>query len=259
MYYAQSIERKKVFTTAGIFEEIRIKKYQRSIPFIGRWHLFNEEIVYLYEDMWEISYADFVKAEKISNTTERIKLGIHKIFDYERFEKIPKYNPGQKKEELLEPLYKAFEQLIEDESIENESMKEVEWDELVKQIIGHTLNDAFENVSKVLLSVKKNNKITNEVIEALKETVERVLEKNVFHNSKIEEIRLELLEVFETRSNIEVMAEKAEYLLANIYGYSGELGIENLINLYGSPLSADELMSIYSILKKNKAQNIEVS
>lgn len=130
--------------------------------------------------------------------------------------------------------------------------------ETLYEIIGNTLDDAFENVSKILLTVQKNDRVANKTLGALKKAAERVAQKNIFHNPKIEEIRLEILDVLASSNDIDVMAEKAEYLLATIYGYAQELNIENSVNLNGSPLSADELMSIYSILEKT-ASNVEAS
>ncbi|WPS85399.1 hypothetical protein SMD22_01865 (plasmid) [Brevibacillus halotolerans] len=117
------------------------------------------------------------------------------------------------------------------------------------EIIGNTLNDAFENVAKILQTLQKNDKVANKTLGSLKKSAERVAQKNIFHNSKIEEIRLEILEVIGCSNEIDTMWEKAENLLATIYGYAKELSIENSIKLTGSPLSSDELLAIYSMLE----------
>ncbi|MFF2531477.1 hypothetical protein ACFVS2_21455 [Brevibacillus sp. NPDC058079] len=123
------------------------------------------------------------------------------------------------------------------------------------EIIGNTLNDAFENVSKILLSLQKNDKVSHKTIESLQKSAVRVAEKNIFHNPKIEEVRLEILEVLASSHEIDTMWEKAENLLATIYGYAKELHIENSIKMTDSPLSSDELLAIYSMLETVSESN----
>lgn len=148
-----------------------------------------------------------------------------------------------------------FEESIQEQIREGLNQETIE---TLYQIIGKTLDDAFENVSKILITIQKNDKVANKTLGAIKKAAERVSQNNIFHNPKIEEIRLEILDVLASSNEIDVMAEKAEYLLAKIYGYAKELNIENSVNLNGSPLSADELDSIYSILE-TISSSVEVS
>jgi hypothetical protein len=126
------------------------------------------------------------------------------------------------------------------------------------EIIGNALNDAFENVSKILQTLRKNAKVANKTLGALKKSAERVGKKNIFHNPKIEEIRAEILNVLWSSKDKDMMWEKGENLLAIIYGYAKELGIEEIIKFTDCPLSADELISIYVMLEPSGEQ-IEIS
>lgn len=118
------------------------------------------------------------------------------------------------------------------------------------EIIGNALNDAFENVSRVLISIEKNGKLASKTLGSINKTADRLAKKNIFHNPKIDEIRRDILRVVSKSGNVEEVAELAENLLAKIYGYAKELGVESSITSISScPLSEDELLWIYEILE----------
>lgn len=113
------------------------------------------------------------------------------------------------------------------------------------EILGNTLDDAFENVSKVLEGIQKNRKVPNKTMGAIKKTAERIAQKNIFHNIRIDQIKNSILEMIQHSNDIEVAAEYCENILAEIYGYAKELGIDSLIKTQDSPLTEEELLEIY--------------
>lgn len=117
------------------------------------------------------------------------------------------------------------------------------------EIIGNTLDDAFENVSKVLEGIGEHGKVANKTLGAVKKTAERIAQKNIFNNPKIDEIKTDILEMTRQGSDVDAIAEYGENILAEIYGYAHELGIDSCIkSLYKSPLSAEELEEVYERL-----------
>ncbi|ADO59454.1 hypothetical protein [Paenibacillus polymyxa] len=116
------------------------------------------------------------------------------------------------------------------------------------EIIGNTLNDAFLNVSRTLRALQKKDKVSSKTLGALRKSAKRIAQKNIFNNKKIDEIRLGILNVGESSHDTEVMCENAENVLATIYGYACELGIEDTIKFEDSPVTVDDLQMIYEML-----------
>jgi hypothetical protein len=142
-----------------------------------------------------------------------------------------------------------------DESIQSQIRDGLNEDTITTlyDIIGNTLDDAFESVSKVLWAIQKNDKIANKTFGSIRKTADRIGQKNIFHNPKIEEIRLAILVICSNSNEVEVVAEQSEHLLSIIYGYAKELGIEDSIKtIKDSPLSAEELLAIYGILETSQ-------
>lgn len=124
-------------------------------------------------------------------------------------------------------------------------------------IIGSTLNDAFENVCRVIKAIKKEdsgmaNKVPPRTLDSVKNTAKKLAKKNIFHNDKIESIRLAILEMLNLSVNPEVMCEEAEAIASMIYGYAKELEIDHCIDLKISPLSEDELLSLFEMVEENE-------
>lgn len=118
------------------------------------------------------------------------------------------------------------------------------------EIIGHTLNDAFENVSKLVKSYAKNRTIAVRTLGGVKASAKRIGQKNIFHNKKVEEIRVAIWDMMKLSPMYEEMTEEAEVIMYLIYGYAKELYIEDMIELKDSPLSEDELLQGYSFISK---------
>ncbi|WCF11419.1 hypothetical protein NDS46_31165 (plasmid) [Paenibacillus thiaminolyticus] len=115
------------------------------------------------------------------------------------------------------------------------------------EILRNTLEDAFECVVKVLLSIQKNNDVSTRTWSSLQTAANRIGAKNIFNNNKINQIRLDIADLSGKKDDIQMLAEQAENILATIYGYANELSLD--INLRNSPLSSEELMVIYSMLE----------
>lgn len=116
------------------------------------------------------------------------------------------------------------------------------------EIIGNTLNDAFESVSNMMRSVKEYGSIQNKTISGLKTTAKRLGEKNIFHNDQIESIRESLLQL-SCEKNADVLLSEGECLVAFIYGYAKQLGVEELIETGNCLLTEQELLEIYEFLQ----------
>lgn len=130
--------------------------------------------------------------------------------------------------------------------------------ETLYDIIGNTLDDGFDAVSRVIKSIKKEDnlikKIAHKTLGSLIEAGKRIGEKNIFNNPKVESIRISIVDLANLSINPEVMCEEAEAISAMIYGYARELGIENKINTSASPLSEIELLDLFDMLEGTNSQ-----
>lgn len=131
------------------------------------------------------------------------------------------------------------------------------------EVIGNTLNDGFETISKVLKSLKKDEKTFKKIhfrtFDALKDVSKRIAQKNIFNNPKIEEIRQAIEELPPLAVDSEIMYAESEVVQAMIYGYAMELGIEEQINLKGSPVSESDLLAYIESFKTGEDEEEELS
>lgn len=131
--------------------------------------------------------------------------------------------------------------------------------ETLYDIIGNTLDDGFDVVSRVIKSIKKEDnlikKIAHKTLGSLIEAGKRIGEKNIFNNPKVESIRISIVDLANLSINPEVMCEEAEAISAMIYGYARELGIENKINTSASPLSELELLDLFDMIEGTTSQD----
>ncbi|MFJ8528677.1 hypothetical protein [Bacillus sp. NPDC094106] len=128
------------------------------------------------------------------------------------------------------------------ESIRQESVKGV------YEIMGNVLNDAFQVVNRSLSIYEERNRLTQTSLNSIKNSSYRIKKKNLFKNAFVDEIADDLYTLSGTpQSDI---AEVGEIILAKIYGYSYEIGIQNEINLKDSVLSEEELEIICSTFNK---------
>ncbi|MDF2880095.1 MAG: hypothetical protein K0R54_652 [Clostridiaceae bacterium] len=117
-------------------------------------------------------------------------------------------------------------------------------------IVGNTLNDAFENVNKIIIAVNKSQsgKIAGKTLGAIKKSAKRIAQKNIFNNKKIDSIKDSILYMISGALDEDEMVEEAEIILSKIYGYAMELNIDSTIDIRYSSLSEAELLEIYEVV-----------
>ncbi len=116
--------------------------------------------------------------------------------------------------------------------------------QVLYEVLGNALNDAFSSVSKIINSAQKNDgKIAPRTLGSLEDVVKRLKQKNIFSNAKINSI-INDIDVLTDIKDHDIILQNAEIILAKIYAYARELQIGYLINLKNSPLSADVLLEI---------------
>lgn len=120
-------------------------------------------------------------------------------------------------------------------------------------IIANTLNDGFDSVCRVIKAIKKEDnsisKIPTKTLGSVKKASQRIAQKNIFNNPKIEKIRVAINELGMLASDPEIMCEEAEAVASMIYGYAKELELDNKINLKVSPLSENELLELFAMIE----------
>ena len=83
----------------------------------------------------------------------------------------------------------------------------------------------------------------------MKKTAERIGQKNIFNNARIDEIRGHIFEIVRLSHDSDAMSELAEMTLAKIYGYAHELGIhEQITAVSQSPVDPEFLLDDYETL-----------
>lgn len=123
--------------------------------------------------------------------------------------------------------------------------------ETMYEIIGKTLNQAFDSVQLAIESHKKNGVISKKTKGSVKSTAEAIAKKNIFANHIIDEVKTMMLEMLRS----DLVTESGEEILGAIYGYAKELGIGNQIDRTKCHLSADELDMYYEEFQDNR-QNL---
>ncbi|TCJ98246.1 UNVERIFIED_ORG: hypothetical protein BDK47_11832 [Anoxybacillus amylolyticus] len=137
-----------------------------------------------------------------------------------------------------------------DEKIRREIEKGMQGEALrvMYEIVGNALNDAFLCISNMMKSVHEHGSIQNKTVSGLRTTAKRLAEKNLFHNDKIDSIRESMVQLSHEK-NSDVLLSEGECLLAFIYGYAQELGVDRLLDIEQSPLSKQELAEMYRFLE----------
>lgn len=111
------------------------------------------------------------------------------------------------------------------------------------------INEGMTSLSAVIKSAIDSGKIHQRSMYGLKNSIKKMGVKNIFANPKLDKIKSEMSEIPLTDDDSAV--ELAEKLLAELYNYSVELGIENEIDLEGCLLSRKRLMEIYEFYNNN--------
>lgn len=114
------------------------------------------------------------------------------------------------------------------------------------EVIGNTLNDAFQCVNRVLISIGKSEKVAPKTRSGLSDAVTRIRQKNIFNNAKIEEIAQTINAM--TNLKADEIAEPAELALAKVYGYAKEIGVEQEIKFAECVMSPQILLGIFEMV-----------
>lgn len=141
---------------------------------------------------------------------------------------------------------------IEDISKLTEETKEFiskQQEETEKKIIFEAtvniMNEIASTLISILVSDKTKGRIHHKTLKGIDSASDRVREKNIFGNEKLERIRIEMVEM--PRTDIDLISQEAERLLAEVYMYAKDLELEKELNLRECPLKPKELEMIYSL------------
>lgn len=116
------------------------------------------------------------------------------------------------------------------------------------EIIGNTLNQAFETVMIAIEAHKSNGVISPRTKGSVKRTAEMIAEKNIFANPVIDDVKVMMLEMLRSSD----ITDSGEQILGAIFGYAKELGIGKQIDISKCYLSADELSMYYEEFQENR-------
>ena len=118
------------------------------------------------------------------------------------------------------------------------------------EVIGNILDDAFVSVGRILTSANNNNGvIAPKTMSSIKDISQRLSQKNILCNPKINEIRADIL-TLSSMDDYDFIYESAEKILAKIYKYALELNIDDRLNWKNSPIDEDLLVEIAEMLDK---------
>lgn len=127
-----------------------------------------------------------------------------------------------------------------------QGMSRSEGDLIMESIIA-SLNEGFTVLMSVIRSYNDNGTLHSRVLLGLKNGVQRMGQKNIAGNPKIEFLREEISSLVSKDSDD--AAGTAEYLLAEIYNYAIELGVEESLSLEKSPYTREEIEDIAASYK----------
>lgn len=116
------------------------------------------------------------------------------------------------------------------------------------EIIGNTLNQAFETVLIAIENHKSNGNMSARTKGSVKRTAEMIAEKNIFANPVIDDVKAMMMEMLRSSD----VTDSGEEILGAIFGYAKELGIAKQIDISKCYLSADELSMYYEEFQENR-------
>lgn len=115
---------------------------------------------------------------------------------------------------------------------------------ILYESMGSALDEAFLSMLTVINS-NSLEKIHPNVINGIKNAINRVKRKNILGNPKVDEIVEKMREMIDV--DIDNAMQIAEIVISKIYLYTKEMGIINLISINKSPFSLDELEEMSKI------------
>lgn len=118
---------------------------------------------------------------------------------------------------------------------------------MVYEVLGGALAEAYETINTVYASFEKNRKVPPKTHGALKESVKRIKQRDLFKNAMVTTIVGEM-----DKLSMELLTgdvpEACENLLSKIYGYANEIGVTMYINMKGSMLEKSDLELMYQTM-----------
>jgi hypothetical protein len=116
------------------------------------------------------------------------------------------------------------------------------------EIIGNTLNQAFETVMIAVENYKQNGNLSARTKGSVKRTAEMIAEKNIFANHVIDDVKAMMMEMLRSGD----IRNSGEEICGAIFGYARELGIAKQIDISKCYLSAEELTMYYEEFQENR-------
>ena len=116
--------------------------------------------------------------------------------------------------------------------------------QMVYEVLGGALAEAFETVNTVYASFEKNRRVPPKTHGALREAVKRVKQRDLFKNAMVTQIVSEM-----DKLSLELLSgevpETCENLLSKIYGYAKEIGVTMYIDMKNSMVDKEDLELMY--------------
>ena len=124
-----------------------------------------------------------------------------------------------------------------------------QYEELGRNLIGDStvavLQEAIDSLSSTINAYNKNGKLHHTVTKSLSICPEKMSRKNIFGNSRLLSIAKEI-EIL-ANQDVDEITQGAEVILAEIYMYAKELGVENKIDLSQTSLLPSKLEAIHAL------------
>ena len=120
--------------------------------------------------------------------------------------------------------------------------------QMVYEVLGGALGEAFETVNTVYASFDKNRRVPPKTHGSLKEAVKRIKQRDLFKNAMVTQIVAEM-DKLSTELTTGDVPEACENLLIKIYGYAHEIGVTMYINMKDSMMEKDELEMLYRTMQ----------
>lgn len=116
--------------------------------------------------------------------------------------------------------------------------------QMVYEVLGGALAEAYEIVNTVYASYEKNHRVPPKTHGALKDAVKRVKQRDLFKNAMVTQIVSEMDKLSLELLSSEV-PEACENLLSKIYGYAKEIGVTRYIDMKNSMIDKEDLELMY--------------
>lgn len=137
------------------------------------------------------------------------------------------------------------------DSLEDEVRESIKNDTInsLYEIISNILSDAFNTINHILSAYQSKGTLSKVQIRTLAVLKSRIQKKNILKHSLVNEMIRDLDEISCLICADEI-AERCEFVLANIYGFAKEIEIEVVLDLDKCLMDEDELLVLYNSLNE---------